>query len=106
MTLWFIAQGTADPLFSPLTQLGALGILAAFLTVAVRTLFTEQTKSKDLERATHAEALKTERARADRLESELKDLNRLIQEKILTQLTEANRMLALAIESDRRREGA
>lgn len=98
--IWVLAQ-SGDPLFSPLTQLGALGILAAFLTVAVRTLFTQQTKSTDVERATAAESLRVERARADRLETELKDLNRLIQDKILTQLSEANQMLARAIESER-----
>lgn len=94
-----------DPLFSPLTQLGALGILAFTLIIAVRVLFAQQTRSMDLERATNAKALDAERARADRLEAELRDLNRLIQEKILTQLTDVNRMLARAIESERR-EGA
>jgi hypothetical protein len=82
--------------------LGALGILAVFLSIAVRTLFKEQTAARDVERATNADTLKTERARADRLETELRDLNRLIQEKILTQLSEANRILAEAIESDRK----
>lgn len=106
MTLWFIAQAAAtDPIFSPLTQLGALGILATFLAIAVRVLFTQQTKSTDLERTTNAALLQAERARADRLENELKDLNRLIQDKILTQLSDVNRMLARAIESERR-EGA
>lgn len=105
MTLWYIAQAGTDPLFSHLTQLGELGILAFLLLGAVKVLFSQQTKSTELERATHAEALRVERARADRLEVELKDLNRLIQEKILTQLSEANRMLARAIESERR-EGA
>ncbi len=89
VTVWLLSQGV-DPVLSPLVQFGALGILAAFLAMAVRVLFARETKTLDLERAQNAE-----------LRAELRKLNETIQDRILTALADVDRM-ARALETSKR----
>ncbi len=67
-------------------QYGALGVIALLALIAVRVLFARVTATADLERA-----------RADRLEEELRKLNATIQEKYVSTLSEATRAIAAAL---------
>ena len=67
-------------------QYGALGIIASLALLAVRVLFARVTATADLERA-----------RADRLEEELRTLNATIQERYVTTLSEATRAISAAL---------
>jgi hypothetical protein len=71
---------------SELIQYGAIGIIALLALAAVRVLFARVTAAAD-----------QERARADRLEEELRKLNADIQERYLTTLSEASRAIAAAL---------
>lgn len=74
-----IAQGTAEPL----AQYGAIGVLASIALFAVAKLFSRQVAAHD-----------KDIARADRLETELREQNKIIQEKLVVQLTLATEAIA------------
>jgi hypothetical protein len=67
-------------------QYGALGVIALLALVAVRVLFARVTATADLERA-----------RADRLEEELRKLNAAVQERYVATLSEATRAISVAL---------
>lgn len=75
---WLTAQTTAADPFSALLQYGAIGILALFAVIAVRVLFAEERKAHD-----------RDRDRADRLENELRQLNKDVQEIVMPAVTKA-----------------
>lgn len=106
MTLW-LSQGAVGTtgVLSEWAQLGGLGILTGFLVVAVRVLFMQETRNLDHERAVNAKALEEANKRADRLEEELREVNRLLQERILSSLVDATRTLAHTLDTDRREAG-
>lgn len=87
--MW-LAQGTAGT-SEVFVQYGALGVIALLALVAVRVLFARVTATADLERA-----------RADRLEEELRKLNATIQERYVTTLSEATRAIAAALASQQK----
>lgn len=68
-------------------QYGALGAVALLALGAVRVLFQREVKALDLERA-----------RADRLEDELRKQNSAIQERYMSTLAEANRVMGDLLE--------
>lgn len=82
---WFLAQAGTDPLNS-LLQYGALGMLALFALLAVRVLFSQETKAHELDRA-----------RADRLEQELRQLNKDVQELVMPAVTKSTEAITEAI---------
>lgn len=67
---------------SELIQYGALGVVAVLALAAVRVLFQREVNAHDLERK-----------RADRLEEELRKLNSTIQDRYITTLGEASRVM-------------
>lgn len=77
----FVAQAAAVDT-STLVQYGALGIIAALALAAVRVLFQREVSAHD-----------AERKRADRLEDELRRLNGTIQDRYITTLGEASRVM-------------
>lgn len=81
------APGATDSLL----QYGAIGVLAALAVYAAWVLFGRMSKAYDLERA-----------RADRLEAEVRELNKAIQEKYLGVLAEATRAISDALAVSRR----
>lgn len=80
MIRW-LAQAAADPT-SALVQYGAVGLVALLALVAVRVLFQREIGAHD-----------AERKRADRLEEELRRLNSTIQDRYITTLGEASRVM-------------
>lgn len=78
---WLLAQ--AADTSSVFIQYGALGCIALLALGAVRVLFQQSVKALDLERQ-----------RADRLEAELKETNKTVQEKYMATLTEATRVMS------------
>lgn len=82
--MWFAqSAGGASEVF---IQYGALGVIALLALVAVRVLFARVTATADLERA-----------RADRLEEELRKLNLAVQERYVTTLSDATRAISAAL---------
>jgi hypothetical protein len=81
----WVAQGATNTT-EVFVQYGALGVIALLALVAVRVLFARVTATADLERA-----------RADRLEEELRKLNATIQERYVTTLSEATRAISAAL---------
>ncbi len=73
-------------------QYGALGVIALLALLAVRVLFQREVRALDLERQ-----------RADRLEEELRKLNTTVQERYLTTLTDATRVMSDLLDSHRDR---
>lgn len=71
---------------SELVQYGAIGVIAFLALLAVRILFARVAAAADLERA-----------RADRLEEELRKLNADIRERYMTTLSEATRAISAAL---------
>jgi hypothetical protein len=67
---------------STLIQYGALGVIAGLALAAVRVLFQREVSAHD-----------AERRRADRLEEELRKLNSTIQDRYITTLSEASRIM-------------
>lgn len=88
-----LAQASAGAL-DGLVQFGAVGILAALALAAVRVLFARLTS-----------ALEREIARADRLERELLESNRQVQDRYLTTVSEATRVMATVVDAMRRDSG-
>lgn len=94
MIATFLAQGNVIAgQAAVFIQYGALGAISLCAMLAVRVLFQRETKSLDLERA-----------RADRLEEELRKLNQSITEKYIPVLERATTAIALTIEAHRNRE--
>jgi len=69
-----------------LLQYGALGVLSLILIYAVNKLFQQQVKAHE-----------RDIARADRAEEQLKELNKLVREQIIVELTRATDVLGRAI---------
>lgn len=67
---------------SMLVQYGALGVIAFLALGAVRVLFQREVSAHD-----------AERRRADRLEEELRKLNSAVQDRYITTLSEASRVM-------------
>lgn len=82
--MWLAQTGASTE--AVFVQYGALGVIALLALVAVRILFARVTATADLERA-----------RADRLEEELRKLNATIQERYVTTLSEATRAISAAL---------
>lgn len=87
-------SGALDP--SNFLQFGAIGLLALIALFAVNKLFARQVAAHD-----------KDIARADRLEAELREQNRLIQDKLVVELTRATEAIAdvLAATQQQRMEG-
>lgn len=81
------ALAATDPTGGGLLQYGAIGILALLALAAVRVLFRQAN-----------EAAARDRARADRLEEELRKANAAMQDKALTTLAAATQAIQAALE--------
>lgn len=87
--MWLAQAGSgASEVF---VQYGALGVIALLALLAVKVLFARVTATSDLERA-----------RADRLEEELRKLNSTIQERYVATLSDASRAIAAALASQQK----
>jgi 16S rRNA C967 or C1407 C5-methylase (RsmB/RsmF family) len=84
-----LAQAGADTT-TVFVQYGALGVIALLALGAVRVLFQREVKALDLERQ-----------RADRLEDELRRLNATVQERYMSTLTEATRVMGDVLDAQR-----
>lgn len=89
--MWLTQAQAGVAAQNELLQYGALGVVALLCLIAVRVLFARVTATADLERA-----------RADRLEEELRKLNADIQERYLTTLSEATRAISAALAEQHR----
>lgn len=89
--MWLTQAQAGVTAQNELLQYGALGVVALLCLIAVRVLFARVTATADLERA-----------RADRLEEELRKLNADIQERYLTTLSEATRAISAALAEQHR----
>lgn len=111
------AEDGVPPGSQPLLQYGAVGIIAIIFIYATFRLFTllQESHAKEISRleAAHAkEIIRVEAAydrevdRGTRLESELGDLNKLINTKVAGQLVQSTDAIreALEIMHDRRRQ--
>jgi hypothetical protein len=78
---------------STLIQYGALGVIAALALAAVRVLFQREVGAHD-----------AERRRADRLEEELRKLNGTIQDRYITTLSEASRIMVEVLDYMKRED--
>lgn len=85
-----LAQAAGDSTTAVFVQYGALGIIALLALGAVRVLFQREVKALDLERQ-----------RADRLEDELRRLNATVQERYMSTLTEATRVMGDVLDAQR-----
>lgn len=74
-----------------LVSYGGLGILAMAAIAAVRVLFARETAAMD-----------RERTRADRLEEEVRRLNRDIHDQYIPTLTKATEVMSQTLQSTRR----
>lgn len=97
-----LAQAAADTanLFS---QYGPLGIFLVITLGVVKVLFDGQNKTLTLERERAAETLALERARADRLEQELRASNAMILDKVIPVLTAQTQAMSELLERLERR---
>lgn len=84
-----LAQAGAE-VTSVFVQYSALGVIALLALGAVRVLFQREVKALDLERQ-----------RADRLEDELRRLNATVQERYMSTLTEATRVMGDVLDAQR-----
>lgn len=89
--VWGILAQTPADTSSVFIQYGALGAIALMALFAVRILFQREVKALDLERQ-----------RADRLEEELRQLNKTVQERYVTTLTEATHTMSELLETVRK----
>lgn len=113
MLIWLLAaeaQDTGVPGSEVWLQYGALGAIAVVCAYAVVKLFnnTIATHKAEIERieAAHKDAIQradaaydTERTRGDRLEIELRELNKLINEKLAGELVRATDAIREAFET-------
>jgi uncharacterized protein YbaP (TraB family) len=83
--MYFIVLAVPSPQ-DVLLQYGALGVLSLILIYAVNKLFQQQVKAHE-----------RDIARADRAEEQLKELNKLVREQIIVELTRATDVLGRAI---------
>jgi dsDNA-specific endonuclease/ATPase MutS2 len=108
--LYLLAQQQGDPLTSVLPQYGAIGVIALICIYAVYKLFTNLIEShkSEIERIelAHKDAIQRadsaydkEVSRGDRLENELRDLNRLINDKLAGELVRATDAIREAFET-------
>lgn len=74
-----------------LLQYGAIGVISLICIAAVRILFNKLT-----------EALEHERERADRLEEELRKLNKTVHDEYLSTIADATRAIADALAAVRK----
>jgi hypothetical protein len=84
----------ADPL-GTLGSVGVVGAIAVLALIALQVIYKAQI-------ATLRETVATERARADRYEAEVRDLNAAIRGQVLTALTEATTTQREAIQAMRK----
>lgn len=84
------AQQQPSPV-EPLLQYGAIGVVAAIALYAVAKLFARQVAAHD-----------KDIARADRLEAELREQNKMIQERLVVELTRATQAIARALGEQQR----
>lgn len=90
MLAW-VAQAAAGLDTNTLVQYGALGVIAGLALAAVRVLFQREVNAHDLERQ-----------RADRLEEELRKLNSMIQDRYITTLADASKVMGEVLDYLRR----
>jgi hypothetical protein len=88
-----LAEGP-DPL-GTLGSVGVVGAVAVLALIALQAVYKAQI-------ATLQETVSTERARADRYEAEVRDLNSAIRGQVLTALTEATTTQREAIQAIRK----
>lgn len=117
MLAWLLIEAQSpSTLTEPWLQYGAPGAMAAICIYAVYKLFSslEASRKAELERiqAAHADAIARadaaydkEVSRGDRIENELRELNRLINEKLAGELVRATDAIREAFETmhDQRR---
>lgn len=89
--VWVLAQ--AADTSSVYIQYGALGVTALLALGAVRVLFQREVQAHD-----------AAQKRADRLEEELRQHNATVQERYLTTLAEATRVMSDVLETVRSRD--
>lgn len=82
MPAFLFAQAAAAPT-DGLLQYGAIGLLALLALYAVNKLFARQVSAHD-----------KDIARADRLENELRQQNRVIQDRLVVELTRAAEVMS------------
>ncbi|WP_280393028.1 hypothetical protein [Nocardia wallacei] len=112
-----LGQQPADSIINVLPQYGAIGVIAALALFGVVRLFNRlvETHKSEIERieASHRSAIERadsaydrEVARGDRLEGELRDLNKLVNDKLAGELVKATDAIREALEMtrDRRRQ--
>lgn len=114
MLIWLLATDpradTAPPAADSLLQYGAIGIVAAIFIAVAYKLFNQlqATHKAEMERieAAHAAAIQradsaygNEKTRADRMESDLRDLNKLINDKLAGELVRASDAVREALET-------
>ncbi|WP_280319834.1 hypothetical protein [Nocardia wallacei] len=117
MDLPLLGQQPADSIINVLPQYGAIGVIAALALFGVVRLFNRlvETHKSEIERieASHKSAIDRadsaydrEVARGDRLEGELRDLNKLVNDKLAGELVKATDAIREALEMtrDRRRQ--
>lgn len=89
--VWAVLAAESPDALSNIASYGGLGILAMGAVAAVKVLFSRETA-----------ALDRERARADRLEEEVRMLNRNIHEQYLPTLTKATEAISQALSKSQR----
>lgn len=91
--VWLVVALQESSPDSALLQYGAVGVIALLALVAVRELFKQKVAAHDYDRA-----------RADRLEEQLRTQNQLIQERFVTALEASSRAVqeAMAVLRERR----
>lgn len=100
-----IENGAVSPVQDSFLQYGAIGAVALiFIAVAIK-LFNQLQESHKAEIQRADSAYEKEVGRGDRLESELRDLNKLINEKLAGELVRASDAVREAFETmhERRR---
>jgi hypothetical protein len=86
LELFYIIMTTESPQ-DILLQYGAVGVIAVLALLAVNKLFKQQVTSHE-----------RDRARADKAEAELRELNKVVREQLVVELTRATDVLGRAIE--------
>lgn len=89
-----LAQGAVTGVVTDVfVQYSVLGVVALLALGAVRVLFQRETQAHDLERK-----------RAERLEDELRQLNRTVQDRYVTTLIEATTLMADVLDELKQRD--
>jgi hypothetical protein len=88
ISMSWLAQASTGDISAAFLQYGALGAIALLALFAVRVLFQREVKALDLERA-----------RADRMEDELRKINATVQERYVSTLTDATRVMSDLLDS-------